>query len=70
MMTLKNILVVTDFSEASEAALVYARELAQAFGGTFDSPTSGKCRRARRPCSPCPVLGIRLDIARGRSGRI
>ena len=35
MMTLKNILVATDFSEASEAALVYARELAQAFGGTL-----------------------------------
>ena len=34
-MTLKNILVATDFSEASEAALVYARELAQAFGGTL-----------------------------------
>jgi len=35
MMTLKNILVATDFSETSEAALVYARELAQAFGGTL-----------------------------------
>jgi nucleotide-binding universal stress UspA family protein len=31
MMTLKNILVATDFSEASAAALVYARELAHAF---------------------------------------
>jgi nucleotide-binding universal stress UspA family protein len=35
MMTLKNILVATDFSEASEAALVYARELAEAVGGTL-----------------------------------
>ena len=35
MLTLKNILVATDFSESSEAALIYARELAHAFGGTL-----------------------------------
>ena len=35
MMTLKNILVATDFSRASEAALVYARELTHTFGGTL-----------------------------------
>jgi nucleotide-binding universal stress UspA family protein len=35
MMTLKNILVATDFCEESQAALVYARELAHAFGGTL-----------------------------------
>jgi nucleotide-binding universal stress UspA family protein len=35
MMTLKNILVATDFSEASEVALIYARELAYAFKGTL-----------------------------------
>lgn len=34
-MTLKNILVATDFSEPSEAALAYARQLAHAFGGTL-----------------------------------
>lgn len=34
-MTLENILVATDFSEASEAALVYGRELARRFGGTL-----------------------------------
>ena len=35
MMTLKNILVATDFSDASTAALTYARELAHAFNGTL-----------------------------------
>lgn len=35
MMTVKNILVATDFSEASEAAVVLARQLAQAFGSTL-----------------------------------
>ena len=35
MMTLKNILVAIDFSEASEAAFVYARELTNTFGGTL-----------------------------------
>jgi len=32
---LKNILVATDFSETSEAAVVYARQLARAFGSTL-----------------------------------
>ena len=32
MLTLKNILVATDFSECSAAALTYARELAHRFG--------------------------------------
>jgi nucleotide-binding universal stress UspA family protein len=35
MMTLKNIVVATDFSEASEAALAYGRDLARAFGATL-----------------------------------
>ena len=35
MMTLKRILVATDFSEPSEVALVYGRELAQRFGATL-----------------------------------
>jgi nucleotide-binding universal stress UspA family protein len=35
MMTLKNVLVATDFSEASDAALVYGRELAGRFGATL-----------------------------------
>ena len=35
MMTLKNILVATDFSEASSAALTYGRELAGRFGATL-----------------------------------
>ena len=35
MLILKNILVATDFSETSEAALIYARELARAFGATL-----------------------------------
>jgi universal stress protein A len=35
MITLKNILVATDFSEASEVALTYARQLAHAFGSTL-----------------------------------
>jgi nucleotide-binding universal stress UspA family protein len=34
-MTLKNILVATDFSVVSEAALLYARELAHAFKGAL-----------------------------------
>ena len=34
-MTLKQILVATDFSEASDAALVYGRELAGRFGATL-----------------------------------
>jgi nucleotide-binding universal stress UspA family protein len=34
-MTLKNILVATDFSEAAGAAVTYARELAHAFKGTL-----------------------------------
>ncbi len=32
---IKNILVATDFSETSEAAVVYARQLAHAFGSTL-----------------------------------
>jgi nucleotide-binding universal stress UspA family protein len=35
MMTLKNILVATDFGEASDAALAYGRELAGRFGATL-----------------------------------
>ena len=35
MMTIKNILVATDFSDTSTAALAYARELAHAFNGTL-----------------------------------
>jgi nucleotide-binding universal stress UspA family protein len=35
MMTLKNILVATDFGEASDAALVYGRELAGHFGAAL-----------------------------------
>lgn len=35
MMTLKQILVATDFSEPSEAALLYGRELATRFGATL-----------------------------------
>jgi nucleotide-binding universal stress UspA family protein len=32
MITLKNVLVATDFSEVSEAALAYGRQIARAFG--------------------------------------
>jgi nucleotide-binding universal stress UspA family protein len=35
MILLKNILVATDFSEASDAALAYGRELARTFGATM-----------------------------------
>ena len=35
MMTLKNILVATDFSQASDTALTYGRELASRFGATL-----------------------------------
>ena len=35
MITLKNILVATDFSEPSEAALTYGRALARTFGATL-----------------------------------
>jgi nucleotide-binding universal stress UspA family protein len=35
MMTLKNILVATDFGEPSEAALIYGRALASNFGATL-----------------------------------
>src|SRR5262249_46792840 len=35
MIALKNILVATDFGEASGAALTCGRELARAFGGTL-----------------------------------
>jgi nucleotide-binding universal stress UspA family protein len=35
MITLKNILVATDFSEPSDAALSYGRELARTFGATI-----------------------------------
>ena len=35
MITLKNILVATDFSEPSEAALAYGRALARDFNGTL-----------------------------------
>jgi nucleotide-binding universal stress UspA family protein len=35
MITLKNILVATDFGEASEASLRYGRELATKFGATL-----------------------------------
>jgi nucleotide-binding universal stress UspA family protein len=36
MIALKHILVATDFSEASNAALVYGRELARTFGATLE----------------------------------
>jgi nucleotide-binding universal stress UspA family protein len=35
MIALKNILVATDFGEASDAALAYGRELARTFGSTL-----------------------------------
>jgi nucleotide-binding universal stress UspA family protein len=35
MISLKNILVATDFGEASDAALTYGRGLARAFGATL-----------------------------------
>lgn len=35
MLTIKNILVATDFSEAAEAALLYGRALARAFTATL-----------------------------------
>jgi nucleotide-binding universal stress UspA family protein len=35
MIALKNVLVATDFSEPSDAALAYGRELAQAFDATL-----------------------------------
>ena len=35
MIVLKNILVATDFSESSDAALVYGRALARQFGGAL-----------------------------------
>ena len=35
MITLKNILVAVDFSEPSDNALAYGRELARTFGGTL-----------------------------------
>ena len=35
MITLKNVLVATDFGEASETALVYGRDLARTFGATL-----------------------------------
>jgi len=35
MITLKNVLVATDFGEASESALAYGREFARAFGATL-----------------------------------
>ncbi|MBS1820009.1 MAG: universal stress protein [Acidobacteria bacterium] len=35
MMSLKNVLVATDFGEASAAALSYGRELARTFGATL-----------------------------------
>jgi nucleotide-binding universal stress UspA family protein len=35
MIALKHVLVATDFSEASDAALRYGRELARAFGATL-----------------------------------
>ena len=35
MIVLKNILVATDFGEASEVAVTYARELARTFGSTL-----------------------------------
>ncbi len=36
MVTLKRILVATDFGQASEVALAYGRELARTFGATLD----------------------------------
>ena len=36
MMTLKRILVATDFGEAADVALTYGRELARTFGATLD----------------------------------
>jgi nucleotide-binding universal stress UspA family protein len=36
MVTLKRILVATDFGEAAEVAFAYGRELARAFGATLD----------------------------------
>ena len=36
MITLKRILVATDFGEASDAALAYGRELARTFGATLE----------------------------------
>src|SRR4051794_33198336 len=35
MVTLKNVLVATDFGDAADAALAYGRTLAKAFGGTL-----------------------------------
>ena len=47
MIALKNILVATDFSEPSDAALAYGRELARTFGATLHVlHVVDNCRRA------------------------
>ena len=58
MIRIQNVLVATDFSEASEAALTYGRELARTFNGTLhvlhvvDSVYSQDRGEAYRPIRP------------------
>ena len=69
MIALKNILVATDFGEASDAALAYGRELARTFGATLhvlnvadDVVCEARRRRVRRG-APGTAEGCRRDGA-------
>ena len=54
MIRIQNVLVATDFSETSDAALDYGREMARTFGSTScTSPTASTCCMAAKPRRWC-----------------
>src|SRR3954447_11666496 len=66
MITLKHILVATDFSEPSDAALIYGRELARTFRSTLHlvhvgTPVSSVVYGAEGYAASIPALQEGLD---------
>src|SRR3954447_6698214 len=66
MITLKHILVATDFSEPSDAALIYGRELARTFQSTLHlvhvgTPVSSVVYGAEGYAASIPELQDEID---------
>ena len=70
VLTLKNILAATDFSEMSEVVFIYAREFAHVFGGTLHvlhvAPYVTTVVVKERHAESFDLLDLLLDVAERR----
>jgi nucleotide-binding universal stress UspA family protein len=64
MMTLKRILVPTDFGEAADSALMYGRTLARAFGATLDVVHVTQDMRMASVASEIAYAAVVADLQR------